>query len=49
LAVVAKVNVTVVLATKVDFVKTKSLPFFVASAPVAPKLYPNAGVFHALN
>jgi len=42
----AKVNVTVVFATKVDFVKTKSLPFFVAPASVAPRLYPNAGVFH---
>jgi len=33
----------------VDFVKTKSLPFKAPVDEVAPRLYPNAGVFHTLN
>jgi len=41
----AKVNVTVVFATKVDFVKTKSAP----KAVVTDTKYPAVGKFHALN
>lgn len=42
-------NVAVVFATKVDFVKLKSVPAPLVVEPAAPKLYPATGPFHALN